>query len=142
MSALAEALKDLKAGIEAHGFDNDMVEEVAEEYGLKAALLTRKFEEQYGRPACEWKKASVAALSEEFLLETARKYWMEALLIGNPEDSEIFGKEVEIDGKKYLAVAYVAGNRLMVVEKASGRKEAFVWKRQIGIQNFLAQNLI
>lgn len=141
MSALAEALKDLKQEIEAKGFSQELVDDLAEEYDLKSALLIRKFEDQYGKPASEWKKPVPVKPTEEVLLNIARQYWKQNLLIGRPEDSAFFGKYVEIEGGQYMTVAYVAGNTLLVVNTDNGRKSSFVWNRKAGIQSFLRNNL-
>lgn len=114
---------------------------MAEEYGLKAVLLNRKFQDQYGKPASEWKKPTPVKLNEEALLEIARQYWKQNLLIGAPESSDLFGKYVEVEGQQYMVVAYVVGNALLVVNADNGRKSSLVWNRKSGVQAFIYNNL-
>jgi len=54
MNELDDALTDLRAEIEKRGFSEELVEDIAGEYGLNPALVRRKFEEATGAAPHNW----------------------------------------------------------------------------------------
>lgn len=77
MKNLNEAIADLKTTIEVDGFEDDTVQNVAEEWELNPVLLDRKFKEKYGvEPAAWTAPAPVAEIDYKARYEAGmRREW-------------------------------------------------------------------
>lgn len=65
MTNLNDALHDLRDVIALKGFTAELVEEIAEDYGINPVLLSRKFTEQYNATPAEYVAPNVAELSDK-----------------------------------------------------------------------------
>jgi len=141
MENLNEALKDLRTTIAEDGFTDTLVEEIANDWDIKPALLARKFEEKTGKSPAEFKAVSQTAL-RNIAIEIAMKAVVEyrARFTSNDNVPEITGKGFTHDGEDYIAVCIATGG-LRAVKVSNGKdwkfgtsvKDAYVVARHFNL---------
>lgn len=118
MENLNDALKDLRDRITEDGFVTGLVEKVARDWDLKAALLDRKFAEKYGVAASEYRaltKTALRNLAIEIAMKSAVSF-SERFTGG----ADVLGKSFkDTDGEEFIAVAIAVGG-LRAVKVSNG----------------------
>ncbi len=117
---LAQAIKDLRDDIETDGFDADIMAEIAQDNGCAAALLERKFAEQYGVHPSEY--TAPKKISEETMIERAKRAaldWNHRVMTrqGDVPCGVVFERDSTTG--KYVTVGWL-GNRLACVRVEDG----------------------
>lgn len=135
---LNEALVDLKNAIVEDGFYTEIFEDFSADYGFKAALLERKFEEKFNCPASEFRAVSPS--------EFRKKCVTYAKSLANAELEKYTGNSTVPAGlvfkrgaREYVTVGLVRQG-LRCVNVGSSEITTIVWKNTnsmiAGLTNF------
>ena len=133
---ITPAITELKRAIAAQGYTAELLEEIAEEFDLKPALLARKFQEATGRLAGEWAAAPAVADAADRICERARAIAGAEYRGGVDVAGRTFEGKL---GRRYAAIAVCAdgidclrlsdGARRRITFKTAAARDAFALRR-------------
>jgi AraC-like DNA-binding protein len=109
--SIASAVKDLRDTIIAEGFQPDDIQDIAEDWGVHPALLSRKFEEQYNAAPADYKVPMSPDQLREMAIAVAKKKAEEVLKGFTGSGGVALGQLFTVRGEEYVTVGLLKYSR-------------------------------